>query len=110
MDKVHVDQADLQDRFSRATTDLISGGNALMEKVKSVSADLMPNETAEDPCEGTPWLNMKDVVRNNLGNQGPDKDKGEGLYFKGLHQNSKTEKEVLLRFNADPLFTYQPNS
>mmetsp|Transcript_56923 Transcript_56923/g.128418 ORF Transcript_56923/g.128418 Transcript_56923/m.128418 type:complete len:347 (+) Transcript_56923:80-1120(+) len=63
---------------------------------------------SEDPCSGEPFLDMKEILHNNLGGKGPDKG-AEGIVFKGKDLGSgESGKEILMVVNATG--DYSPDS
>lgn len=55
----------------------------------------------EDPCQNFPFLDMKTVLRSNLGHKGPDFGAEEGLVFEGFDREpGKNPKPIELHLNV----------
>lgn len=61
---------------------------------------------AKVSCVNLPHIQISEVVSSNLGKQGPDKDKDEGLIFKGKDVGrGETGKEIFLEIHAKGDYT-----
>jgi len=63
--------------------------------------------TSTDPCNGFAFVDMTEIIHNNLGGKGPD-DGSEGMVFRGVHKKpGKPDVPILMVVNATS--TYVPH-
>jgi hypothetical protein len=53
------------------------------------------SQAGTDPCDGLPFLRLREVTHSNLGNKGPDAGE-EGLVFEGEEMPSETKVKLVI--------------